>query len=76
VNNTLSKLVVFAMFAALCVAAGCGKKAEAPKPAPTTAAGQPIVRSNDPSVVNNPNIPESVRRQLNAGAPPGPAAPR
>jgi hypothetical protein len=75
VNNAYTKLVLFAMLAILCLAAGCSKKAEAP---PVPPGGKPPLRANDPNVMNNPNIPEGVKQQIRGGAgggrpaPPGP----
>lgn len=59
--------VVFAL-AALSALAGC-TPAE-PTPSPTPVGATPAVRSNDPSVLNNPNVPEEIKRQIRGGGAP------
>ena len=59
--------VIFALVA-LSLVAGCTPAPPTPTPLPPGAT--PAVRSNDPSVMNNPNVPADVKRQIGGGGAP------
>jgi hypothetical protein len=49
---------------------GCSPTESVPQPSPPPAGAKPV-SAKDPSVLNNPNVPADVKRQLQGGGPAG-----